>query len=404
MNILSLSTYPIRARRYGGQRRIAAFADFYQTLGATLHYAAAHIPTPGHPQPVGPDDFAIRAPHPRWDGVPFVGDIAAGEAAAEQPQAYQHFRRLIERIEPDLIQLDHPFMWPVVERARRDGLLGGVPLLYSSHNWEGPLKAQMLRAHLDAREAAEIGARIEAMEIAVVQSASAIVAVSDAEAQTYRDLHPGVSVFVVLNGVDRPPAGISTNPAIIAPFQGRRYFYFVGSAYPPNSLGFGRLVLEKGLFFHPPTPFIALCGGAAQEVLKAPSYRRFQEAHEARIRVFPNPSDADLWTLKMHAHAALLPIEFGGGSNLKTAEALATENWIVGTSTAFRGFEAFENVAGVIKADEPAAFRKAMAEVMHHPRLDLSEAERSKRAAVYWDRCFADSGLEDFIRRLVAAA
>jgi glycosyltransferase involved in cell wall biosynthesis len=403
MKVLSLSTYPIRARRYGGQRRIAAFADFYRTLGVTMHYVAAYLPSSGGGEPADPDDFAIRAAHPRWDGIPFVGDIAAGEAAAIQPVAYRHFRRLIERIEPDLIQLDHPFMWPLVERGRREGLLAGVPMLYSSHNWEGPLKAQMLRSHLSAREADEIGAEIEEQERAVLDAAVAVVAVSEEEANIYRGLNTQIPVFVVPNGVDRAPSGVARNPALMAPFQQRPYLYFVGSAYPPNSRGFSRLVLSRGLFFHPPEPFIAACGGAVQEIVRSKEYARLAQANAVRMRGFPEVSDADLWTLKSHAHAALLPIEFGGGSNLKTAEALATGKWVVGTPTALRGFEAFRDAPGLVIAETPGEFTEAMAEVLRRPPLELGPEAQAAREGVYWDLCLAGSGLGDFLNRLSSA-
>lgn len=101
--------------------------------------------------------------------------------------------------------------------------------------------------------------------------------------------------------------------------------------------------------------------------------------------------------MKHHAHAALLPIDFGGGSNLKTAEALASGRWIVATSTALRGFEPFHDEPGIVRADNAAAFHDAMAEIIRRAPLALSPEERLKREGVFWDRCFSDSAFRPFI-------
>ena len=46
----------------------------------------------------------------------------------------------------------------------------------------------------------------------------------------------------------------------------------------------------------------------------------------------------------------LLPITYGGGSNLKTAEALLTGHPIIATAKAFRGCEVFTDMPGMIIA------------------------------------------------------
>ena len=81
----------------------------------------------------------------------------------------------------------------------------------------------------------------------------------------------------------------------------------------------------------------------------------------------------ELSAVKQGCHGVFLPIRGGGGTNLKTAEALALGKWVVATSTALRGFEAFLGADGVVIADTSADFRRAMRQVLERPPLELTE-------------------------------
>jgi hypothetical protein len=65
-----------------------------------------------------------------------------------------------------------------------------------------------------------------------------------------------------------------------------------------------------------------------------------------------------------NAACLLLPITYGGGSNLKTAEALLSGKPVIATSAAFRGFRQFADVPGVAIADDKTRFTAAMARAL----------------------------------------
>jgi hypothetical protein len=67
-------------------------------------------------------------------------------------------------------------------------------------------------------------------------------------------------------------------------------------------------------------------------------------------------NDLTLECLLCNAAGILLPITYGGGSNLKTAEALISGLPIVGTTHAFRGFEEYKSLPAVTIEDDPTAF------------------------------------------------
>lgn len=404
-SVLSLATYPVRQPLHGGQRRVAAFGEAYRRLGIGFHSAGVYEAPHFKADEVGPDDLPLGPVAPRWRDLPFVSDLASGEFAAERPAAYEHFRSLVERLRPDALQLEHPFLWPLVKRLLGEPAFAGLKLIYSSHNWEGPLKeAILLRSGASPAKAADVGREIERMEAEVLARADLTAAVSASDAAVYRRLRPEATVVVAPNGVDRPPSEIVASGVALNNFGSNRFFFFVGSAYPPNLEGFSKLVTDGGLFFTPPVKSFAICGGAGDLIFHSASYQRFIHANSERAHFFPRTSDVDLAALKRNCHAVLLPIQFGGGSNLKTAEALASGRWVVTTSTAMRGFEAFAGEPGILTGDTPKAFRLAMIEALRRPPLQLAPEEKARREAVYWDRGFQDGGFDAAAKALLGRA
>jgi glycosyltransferase involved in cell wall biosynthesis len=403
--VLGLSTYPITRPRHGGQLRVEAMQAFYRGFDHDYRCAAVYESPAYGPGSVGPDDIKLGHMDVRWQGVPFLGDLSSGTFAAETPAAYAHFSDLIARFDPDIIQLEHPFLWPLVRRLRGEGKLDGVAIVYSSHNWEGPLKEGILvGAGVPKIEAAALRAHIEELEAELVEAASVVIAVSPADADIYRSMTRSPKIVVAPNGTSRPPeapASPKDAPSMARDLFGDdKFMFFVGSAYPPNIDGFRRLVADGGFYFLPPRKSMIVCGNASEGIFTSGEYQRFLLGNSERVQFQPDVDDAQLWALKRAAHAFLLPIEFGGGTNLKSAEAIASGKWVITTSTALRGREAFVDAPGIVVADTPKAFRKAMIQVMASPPLKLSAKERAARDQVYWDRVMINSGLRDALQAL----
>jgi len=386
---LGFTTYPTKIAIHGGQRRVRAFVEFYKSLGIDYQTACIYEPAHYSTQHVDTHDVPLRTHISSFDGIPFVNDLQSGIFAAQNPDVRRHFTQLVLQKKPRAIVLEHPFMWPLVKKLREDSTLAEIPLIYSSHNWEGPLKRDILvRTGVDESDAHRISQQIEQLEREVVSASNLILAVSESDAATYRTLSPDARVIVVHNGVDRIAAPGTSDDARMQVLGDQRYFFFVGSAYPPNVDGICELLLEGGLFFVPPEKTFAMCGGAAGGIFRDPRYQKFLSANSERVHFFEKIDDGDLAFLKSHAHAVLLPINFGGGSNLKTAEALASGKWVIATPTSMRGYEEFIDEPGVVIAADRRAFRRAVMEVWRKPPLELTAAARDRRESVYWDRRF----------------
>jgi hypothetical protein len=80
-----------------------------------------------------------------------------------------------------------------------------------------------------------------------------------------------------------------------------------------------------------------------------------------------------------NAHALPLPIGYGGGSNVKTAEALAAGRPIVATGAAFRGFDEYRSLPSVTLADTPLAFEAA---IRANPFPDAYDGRTTRRPSL----------------------
>jgi hypothetical protein len=399
MKILSLGTYPIAAPVHGGQRRVSNLGRYYRTNRKSFRYASVYMPGAYGGSTVTPDDIAYASPGGMFSEIPFIDDLGSGVFAAQNETPFNHFKRIVEEFQPDVLQLEQPFMWPVVERLKRTGYLDRVALVYSSHNHESPLKRSILEnAGIAADKVKRAVSAVEAVEREVVDAADLIVAVSQAEATYYQSLSPRASVLTIRNGTDRP--GRSRSPHEGKELPVGEYLVFVGSAYPPNVTGFTNLVLGESLYGMPPKKLLAVCGGAADGIFASHEYLPHASSYGDRVHFFSRPADQELHWIQERSKGTILPITSGGGSNLKTAEALCGGKWVIATPLALRSFEDFENEKGVLVARTSKQFRDAMLDVIYGPPLELSQEQLQKRHALYWDNLLEESGLIAAIERV----
>jgi len=396
LRVLGLGTYPIVKPIHGGQRRVAAFKRFYESQGATYTYACIYNKQHYLPPVLGLHDWPLVVPPAKATLVNLIGDLIAGRQFETDESTLKHFAEVIERIKPDALQLEQPFMWPLAKRLRQIFGAEKLRLIYSSQNVERPLKDEILASFSVPRDLRQtIGAEIEETEGELCQEAELILCVTASDREHYSQSKDPSQVIVVPNGVDRPPPGSShwDFEKGQRAFSGRRFVMTVGSAHPPNADGLRHYLFEGGIFCVPPVQSIAICGGVSNLTFSSPQYQRYVTANSARVQFFADINDDDLWALKHACHGVILPLRSGGGSNLKTPEALALGKWTIATSIALRGFEAFSTAEGVIVADDPTSFRRSVREVLELPPVEITAASREARDALYWDRCFADSDL-----------
>lgn len=387
--VLVLGSYPCAEPRHGGQVRLAEIARAYRRGGARVRTLSVFDEPPYQGQRYGRHDlvYPVGVAARLWHGaaIPLIEDLTSGQYAATDEQACRQLgAALFART--DLLHLEQPWLLPLVLRWRRDGRLPGTRLVYGSQNIEAPLKAAILR-HYGVRQADEIAAEIAALEAAACAQADVCLAVSASD-QAELQRHATVPVTLAPNGI----APWQASPAVLETWRKRLpaapFALFVGSAHPPNISGFYEM-FGKALACIPPATEVVVAGSVGPELLKHPAFLANEPLNRSRLRILGVIDDADLAAVKTLAHLFVLPITEGGGSNIKTAEALYAGAYVVGTPVSFRGFHAFAGAPGVCECADPAAFRAAVATCLRAPRLTLAPAEIARRQTLVWEQTLA---------------
>ncbi|RYD16205.1 MAG: glycosyltransferase [Lysobacteraceae bacterium] len=409
MRVLQLVTYPLKSPRHGGQLRCAAIRERYRELGLEVETVAVLHGNDYRPDEHERHDIVLSPDHPGFDpAFPRMTDLQRGRVLAGDARAFAAFRDLVERLRPDLVQLEQPWLYPAVRRwfdERRLDAARRPRLVYSSQNIEWKLKRdEMPAAHAaDTAYLREVAA-VEALERELVRAADLVIACTDEELAELRAMAGEpvhASEWVTARNAIAP---FAPDPARIAAMRQRlgleRYALFVGSAHPPNVDGFWNM-LAPSLAFLRPDEKIVVAGGVGHMLRQHPVYAAWSGINEPRLAVLGEVERDDLVALLGGAATILLPITTGGGSNLKTAEAIYSGRPVLATPHALRGYGDASRWPTLTLADTADSFRLRLRESLDGPERVPPADHARIRIEVTWARALAP--LADAVLRLQPA-
>lgn len=386
MKILGLGIYPIDMPRHGGQVRVANIKSQLELAGIAYGYISAYDSEVYQLSSVGPSINMAGYRHlKRYAAEGLCDDVEISHILAEHEPGFRNFVALIRDAAPSVIQLEQPWLWPPVKKALETGGIPKVPVIYSSQNIEYPLKREILEAykHKSTNEVREF---IEWIEKDICRSADLCFAVTKDDAEKLRSLG-AKNVVVARNGTVRRNQGELWGVVPDERLVGIRYFLFVGSAHPPNAHGFLDLVGCK-LGFLAPDERIVVVGSVSYLLDKMVANKKGAGVLRARSLFLGQIDDQPLHALLDNCMAVLLPISHGGGSNIKTAEAIHSGRPMIATSVAMRGFEDCIGIRNLYIADNVEQFTSRMRDLAG--RRDFVATDNSpERDAVVWDRALA---------------
>ena len=387
MKVLGFATYPIARPRQGGQLRVSAIARTYREAGLEHRhigvYNAANYAGPF----VAAWDVPFAPDHSPILGGWVLNDLRAGLFAAEDAATFARIRATFTEFAPDAFQLEQPWCWPVVKRLLAETGSIVPRIIYSAHNIEAPMKRDALRAYgLPGEE--EVHRSVLALETELAGAADIVLAVTEADAAALLAMG-AKAVHVLPNGIDAKAASAAALESRRASLGADPFALFVGSAHPPNALGF-MAMLGPALAFLPPDRSVVVVGGVQDILPNDEGFRLWDGINRSRTRFAGIVDAGDLAAIIALAQVIILPITEGGGSNIKTAEALYSGCYVVGTSLAFRGFERFIGLPGVFREDEPAEFKRRLAALLEAPPPPpASEADNALRRELLWSSTLA---------------
>ncbi len=387
MKILQVSTHATLRPRYGGQLRSHYIGQKLEAGGLAVSRIAVCWPVDQDvDDPREPivdlrlsDFWSSTRYRGALAGGPHLHDFYSAEAVASSPELMNRLLSRIESSQPDVILLEHPWMWPLVKKLPRVNV-GPIRVVYSSHNVEAVLKRRLLddaSVHWLGDELREV----KALERNLVLSAWATVACTQADADTFVSWG-AKRVIVANNGTvlknREPVVGVLPSPL----FPAHRFVLFVGSKYLPNISGFFKY-LAPALAKLRLNQRIVIAGGMCEVVDEQIAESSLRYCVNQRLISLGYVEDFVLDALIANASAIVLPIEYGGGSHLKTAEALASRRPVIGTTSSFRGFMQFRDLPQVTIADTPDEFECAIRRSLDGPKADLADV--SVPPEVLWD-------------------
>ncbi|MDX5929546.1 glycosyltransferase [Acidiphilium acidophilum] len=147
-----------------------------------------------------------------------------------------------------------------------------------------------------------------------------------------------------------------------------RYAALMGSAYWPNVEGFFS-IFPEGLGFLAQNEQIWIAGALGSAVQEDERFQNFISINEKRTRIIGYLNESEKSEFFSAAHCVIVPVEFGAGSKLKTADAIASGLPVISTRHAIDGYGPIVRDAlnrGVYIADEPATFRRLVREALRN--------------------------------------
>lgn len=317
---------------------------------------------------------------------PGAEDIISGEALAFDSRVSPRFVRFVNSFRPDVVQFEQ--LYPYLGFKQVEQHLKVQPrLVYSAQNVEFSMKKQVYRVlelpTPDARRLLEV---VERGERELTRRAEVVAAVTPSDVAAFETLGAR-RVVLAPNGADEQRFR-STDRKYWMNYLGRRGIHrcivFVGSYHAPNWEGFEKLV-GPHLGFLPRSTRLLIVGAVSEYFVR--NYQDLERCLFWRRAVAVGRISAKrLAALLAMADCIILPLVSGGGSNLKTPEALLSGATIVATTHAMRGFEKWSHLPNVVLADEPTAFRASILKATSRRRAG-DRVSADVREALSWQEC-----------------
>jgi hypothetical protein len=380
MNILTLSTYPIDTPRHGGQIRVSNIVAAYRAAGHTVNVSGV----------LGSSFYEAGPafePFPEFEALasqienPFLMEDWVIGRLYSRNNVY--FDRLSTRIEqaPDVIHVEQPWLSAFARRLVEE-LYFDCKIIYGSQNIEHVLKKTILKQYIGQSKAEAYGEMVLAAEIEAIESADGIACVSDNDL-SWTSQFAKAPMVLAPNGVGAWNSTKHGRALASKITLGRKFALYCASAHPPNVTGFTHM-FSGGVGCIAPDELIVAAGSVGEHLVSSPVLSASAGLKQKLVSAGVVDEEC-LYGLLDLAHCIILPLTQGGGTNLKTAEALWSGKHVVSTTTGMRGFESYVDAPGVRIADTPSAFKQSVRDALTSPANELSKEERDRRRSMLWE-------------------
>ncbi|SLN62168.1 glycosyltransferase family protein [Pseudooctadecabacter jejudonensis] len=321
-------------------------------------------------------------------------DLDLGDAVLRSAALRDQIIADLEHADSEILLLEHPWLWAVAKEYLKKTDRQPI-IIYSSYNNEMQL-CRELQALNPTPHSDAVNARMKTLEMEVLTAADAVICVSQEDADSYVALGFEGDTLVAPNGVS-PMRQMGGLDYWAKELQGTQCATFIGSYHLPNATGLLEM-LEPGLQGLKPDMHINVLGDVCRLLDTIGNHGRARTTIFPRLSLFGKVDRPTINTFVELSRVILLPIVSGGGTNLKTAEALYSGKPILGTTKAFRGFENFMDRDNVHICDDPAEYVATLEQLLTSaPKPTKLELDR---AQLLWSATM--NGLDTFLGFLTA--
>lgn len=376
--ILQLTTYPIEDQDHGGKQRCYQIRKVLRQeyIVNTLSFNWGEEPSEWSNVITLDKNSLVNG---------YTADIEIFDYIANHPDIYQNICEKVGKFSPTAILLEQPYLMPLVQRLIDDEIIrSDISLIYSSHNIEIELKKDIYRVTFDHELYRKNLTKAFYYEQMAIQHCDLAIAVSKEDARFLKRKNNKVPIKVFRNAnLDpKPNEDLQQNWDII--FNNKKTnWVFVGSWHEPNILGLEKLTNEL-IKLNPNNCVLWVFGGAGYGLQN--KMNKIGVSIPEFIKIIGTVSNSDLDAAILSSSGLALPILSGGGSNLKTAQALLSKKYVIGTINSFRSFESYTNEAGVFVCSSIAEFASHMIKKKPRQKYPRSKAVSS----LHWNKAVAD--------------
>lgn len=388
--IIQFTTYPLKNAFHGGQRRSLAMRAAYIAAGFKVISCAVYNSAPYSSRDAGAYDIGSNeATQKKINEEPLFEDIILGFAAYDDAEIRKHIKSLITRFKPKFIVVEQPYLYLGVSKIINELSLD-VGIINSSQNIEHGMKRDIYDRGVEStKRANEMVSIVRDLEREIAKKSLLTIAVSDADAKNHEKMG-AKHVLVIPNGINQYVANQDKVKKWSEYFTLRgvdKLILFTGSAHQPNVDGFLDLIGTRPGFL-PINSRILIVGDVGSGIEKA-LYEvdsQYASTFWRRVQKMGRLSDEDLTAIIDIVDIFILPISEGGGSNLKTAEALISGKKVVATQHAMRGYEEYQDDELVYIANKKEEFTKILSSIVMGEEPKIQKGSVKQKDAVLWSK------------------
>ena len=286
-----------------------------------------------------------------------IADWAICDYIIEKEILWLKLKKLTKKFNPDILLLEQPFLWPIMKKLLESGFIDERCLIVNStHNIEFQLKRCIYNDVFKGTLAQKYTSIVRAIEEDLTMHSDLTLCVSANDYEYFKNINKNSNTFIFPNGTRKCT---NFNSKIwIKKFNGtKNNWIFVASWHQPNIEGIRRLI-DAGLeSLDSKQTKLWVLGSVIHPISK---FIKDHSNKNSVVQLVGECSSEEIAGAIESATGIILPIWEGGGSNLKTAQALVSGKHILSTNYAFRGYEDFASTGSLLLTDDAKKFVKEM--------------------------------------------